>query len=295
MIIPQLEPIAVPGVAPLAYEAARGRRRRRRRQRIVQARAPAGPVVDHDHTMDDRMPQVQHPRNGIGRRSLAPPFVQAPPFVAPPAPAAAPAPAPPMHVQLAAPAPPFVRAAPAAPAQPAQPVANPGNVAIAVPLLQALINPIIDNRRQRKHRRSKLHGAFYWESSRAWREYVTKKKKNKNKYHKLPKPESGRGFHYENAEEWEKWKETDDIDHKYKPRMVQKHSHVKHARIHDNVDIHVGAHMLEAHVFNRATRKNIKYLVHVIHKQRGRLFKLTKDHKATPVFLMDVHTSHSPR
>ena len=57
------------------------------------------------------------------------------------------------------------------------------------------------------------------------------------------------------------------------------------------MDIHVGAHMMEAHVFTRASRKNIRYLAHLIRNQGGQLFRLSKDHKATPVYIMDVHVS----
>jgi len=61
------------------------------------------------------------------------------------------------------------------------------------------------------------------------------------------------------------------------------------------MDVHIGAHMLEAHVFTRASRKNIRYLAHIIRKQGGHLFRLSKDHKATPVFLMDVHVNTSEK
>jgi len=73
-----------------------------------------------------------------------------------------------------------------------------------LPILEAIVGVVDNHRRQKKRKRRGTHGAFYWESSRAWREYVNKKKKNKGKYVKVPSVQGG--HYWEDADEWEKWK-----------------------------------------------------------------------------------------
>ena len=81
------------------------------------------------------------------------------------------------------------------------PVVNPPDAGDEVlPILEAIVGVVDNSRRQKERKRRGNWGAYYWESSRAWREYVNKKKKNKKKYHKIPKVEGGQ--YWENAEEW---------------------------------------------------------------------------------------------
>jgi hypothetical protein len=87
----------------------------------------------------------------------------------------------------------------------------------------------------------------------------------KKKKAKALKPRPPRaGFYYENEDDWRSWKTARDIDAHYKPRVMLHHQHVSHDRIHDNIDIHTGHHMLEAYVHVRATKKNVLYLAHVL-------------------------------
>ncbi len=150
-----------------------------------------------------------------------------------------------------------------------------------------LIAPVIDHRlpRQVKNAPSTKWG-LYWESHRVWRDWVNNRLQKKKGKALKPRPKKA-GFYYENEEDWSNWLATRDIDAHYKPRVLLHHQHVSHDRIHDNIDIHTGHHMLEAYVHLRATKKNILYLAHVLKEQKGRLYTIGDKHK--PKFLMDLH------
>ena len=47
--------------------------------------------------------------------------------------------------------------------------------------------------------------------------------------------------------------------------------------------------MMESYVHKNASKKNVKYLAHVIKRQTGHLFEISDDGKKT--FLMDVHST----
>ncbi len=205
--------------------------------------------------------------------------------------AAPPAPLPAQAAQAApkpkvpvAPARAAVALAPAGVGNPAVPAVHPGVDNSVMDVLEMFANPIHD-RTQRGSQVRGAHDGLYWESHRVWREWLEnhiKKKKTKNL--KLPKLKGG--YYYEDEDEWNKWKNDKDIDAHYKARLLPHHQHISHDRIHDNIDIHTGHHMLEAYVHKRATRKNVLYLAHVLREQGGRVYLITDDHK--PKFLMDI-------
>ena len=126
------------------------------------------------------------------------------------------------------------------------------------------INAVIDHRlpRQAKNAPSSKWG-LYWESHRVWRDWINNRLKKK-KGKALKAKTKTVGFYYENEKDWTDWLNARDIDAHYKPRILLEHQHVSHDRIHDNIDIHTGHHMLEAYVHLRATKKNIVYLAHVL-------------------------------
>ena len=149
-----------------------------------------------------------------------------------------------------------------------------------------IIAPVLSGRRPRKDKVQSTKWGLYWESHRVWRDYINNRlKKKKGKALKARPPRAG--FYYENEDDWRSWKAARDIDAHYKPRVLLHHQHVSHDRIHDNIDIHTGHHMLEAYVHLRATKKNILYLAHVLREQKGRLYTIGDKHK--PKFLMDLH------
>jgi hypothetical protein len=111
------------------------------------------------------------------------------------------------------------------------------------------------------------------------------KKKKKGKRPKPPKTASGAGFYYEDKDEWNRFLQSKEKQ-RYKPRHGSHHNHIFHDQIHDNVDIHVFHHTMEAHVHRDATKENTKYLAHVIIQETGRLYVHHKDGKIT--HLIDV-------
>ena len=155
---------------------------------------------------------------------------------------------------------------------------------MVVPALEILINPIIDKSERKPSKEDDDHWGLYWESHHEWREWLKNRKKKKTKSLKL-KPATA-GFYYENEKDWIDWHKNKDLDNHYKPRILRQHQHISHDRIHDNIDIHTGHHMLEAHVHQRATKKNVLYLAHVLKEQTGRLYSIDDKHK--PHVIMDI-------
>jgi hypothetical protein len=149
-------------------------------------------------------------------------------------------------------------------------------------------------RRPQKHYYEK--DLFYWESRREWSKYLIdmqkwkKKKKKKGKRPKPPKTPSGAGFYYENTDEWHRFTQGKEKT-RYKPRHGSHHTHMFHDQVHDNVDIHVFQHTMEAYIHREATKANVKYLAHIIIQETGRLYVHHKDGKMS--HLMDIRGDES--
>ena len=172
------------------------------------------------------------------------------------------------------------------------PAVVPGHQLDAIDGAIDVIAAVIDPGHRRHETKSESKWGLYWESHRVWREFLNNRLKKKKTKALKPRPHRA-GFYYENHDDFLNWKAAGDIDAHYKPRVLLDHQHVSHDRIHDNIDIHTGHHMLEAYVHVRATRKNVLYLAHILKEQTGRLYTIGDNHK--PKFLMDIHGTERER
>jgi hypothetical protein len=157
---------------------------------------------------------------------------------------------------------------------------------------RTLLQIAVHNNRPQKHYYEK--DLFYWESRREWSKYLIDmqkwKKKKKGKRPKPPKASSGSGFYYENTDDWHRFVQAKEKQ-RYKPRHGSHHTHLFHDQVHDNVDIHVFQHTMEAYIHRDATKENVKYLAHVIIQEKGRLFVHHKNGKMS--HLMDIRGDES--